>query len=159
MAYLPLIPRISAPLKEQFLIPRPDSVATLTTLRKMGYQTGLISNTSVEVPLLWPETSFAQLMDTLIFSCSVGYAKPDEQIYQMALQNLAVLPEECLYVGDGGSLELTGAKRVGMYPVLIRTPDAHTWILDWSREDAKHWDGPTIAPLAELLGLLGELAP
>lgn len=48
---------------------------------------------------------------------NVGLLKPDERIYELAMQHLNVLPKECLYVGDGGSQELYGAKSVGMKTV------------------------------------------
>ncbi|MDE7239961.1 MAG: HAD hydrolase-like protein, partial [Lachnospiraceae bacterium] len=35
-------------------------------------------------------------------------------IYELAMQRLHVSPEACLFVGDGGSNELCGAKEAGM---------------------------------------------
>jgi len=33
------------------------------------------------------------------------------------MQELSVIPDECVYVGDGGSNELESAKKLGMKPV------------------------------------------
>jgi len=44
-------------------------------------------------------------------------------MYRLACTGLAVTPAECLYVGDGGSGELTGAAAVGMRPVLLADDD------------------------------------
>ena len=33
------------------------------------------------------------------------------------MSELAVVPEECLYIGDGGSFELETAKSLGMHPL------------------------------------------
>jgi len=49
--------------------------------------------------------------------------KPDPRIYHLALERLKVKPQDCLYVGDGSSHELTGARKVGMHPVQIHVPD------------------------------------
>ncbi len=49
----------------------------------------------------------------------IGLVKPDPAIYQLACQRLGVIPEDCRYVGDGGSNELTGADASGMRAVLI----------------------------------------
>lgn len=49
-----------------------------------------------------------------VFSCNVGLLKPDRQIYELAMEHLNVSPEQCLFVGDGGSNELCGAKSAGM---------------------------------------------
>ena len=40
--------------------------------------------------------------------------KPDSCIYREAAKRLCVDPEECIFVGDGGSNELTGAREAGM---------------------------------------------
>jgi putative hydrolase of the HAD superfamily len=36
--------------------------------------------------------------------------KPDPRIFQLACKRLGLQPEDCLYVGDGGSNEFTAAK-------------------------------------------------
>ena len=40
--------------------------------------------------------------------------KPDIRIYEETANLLGVALSECIFVGDGGSDELTGAKTVGM---------------------------------------------
>jgi len=54
-----------------------------------------------------------------VFSCEVGLAKPDPAIYHLAAARLGVEPAECLFVGDGGSDELSGAGAAAMTPVLL----------------------------------------
>ena len=134
------------------LTPRSDAVETLTQLKQRGYSLGLISDCSPEVPLLWQETPFVPLIDTVIFSCVVGLKKPDSRIYRLACQNLGLIPEDCLYVGDGASRELTGASRVGMHPVLIRAPyeDSH----DSYRPDAEEWQGRRVSSLKQVMTFL-----
>jgi putative hydrolase of the HAD superfamily len=61
-------------------------------------------------------------------------------------------PETCLYIGDGGSFELTGAQGVGMDAVCIRVPyedgdDAH-------RVEAEDWSGPVISSLKDVISLV-----
>ena len=133
------------------LIPRPDALSTLAALRQNGYTLGLISDCSSEVPLLWQESAFADVFDTAIFSCSVGMKKPHPTIYQSACEQLGVVPERCLYVGDGSSDELSGALWYGMHPVLISYPDE----ADVIRYDAEVWDGARITSLTEVLSLVG----
>jgi putative hydrolase of the HAD superfamily len=133
-------------------VPRPDALPALTTLKSRGYKLGLISDCSNEPPLIWPTSPFAPLFDATIFSCRVGLKKPEPQIYHMATEQLGVKPEECLYVGDGDSHELSGAAQVGMTSVLIRVPgDAHG---DALHLDAEDWTGPTITSLSEVLGIV-----
>ena len=85
-------------------------------------------------------------------SCVVGMKKPDPQIYLLVCEKLGVNPEDCVYVGDGGSNELTGAAGVGMYPVMIQDPgeDEDTHVVD----KEKSWNGPVISTLNEILRIL-----
>lgn len=62
----------------------------------------------------WEQSPLFKYFNDAIFSCNVGLLKPDKQIYELALQRLNVSPEECLFVGDGGSNELCGAKSAGL---------------------------------------------
>jgi putative hydrolase of the HAD superfamily len=55
----------------------------------------------------------------VVFSCDVGMKKPDSEIYERSLFELGVRAAEALFVGDGGSDELLGAKRVGLTTVLM----------------------------------------
>jgi len=94
------------------------------------------------------------LIDVAIFSCVAGMKKPDPRIYRLATTQLAVEPENCLYIGDGSSKELTGAAEVGMHPVLIRDPDEDSSEVHRVDAEAEEWDGPVIASLSETLTLL-----
>ena len=134
----------------QALIPRHDSVKALIQLRTLGYKIGLISDCTKEVSVLWPDTQFARFFDAAILSCLVGVRKPDPQIYDLACEQLKVIPRKCLYVGDGGSQELTGASRAGMGAVLIRTPYDDS--VDSVREE---WQGTRVSSVREVLQVVG----
>ena len=134
------------------LRPREDAVETLTRLKSFGLQTALISDCSLEVPMLWSETPFAPLIDTALFSSREGLCKPDAALYHRACERLHVAPEQCLYVGDGNSQELSGAKAVGMTAVLIAVPGAVSY--DYGRLEAADWQGQRVAALSELMDLV-----
>src|SRR4029434_840287 len=104
---------------ERGLKPKPDAITTLSKLKDMGYKIGLLSNCSIEIPILWPETEFAPLVDSAIFSSRECLKKPDLRIYSLACDRLNVSPRDCLYVADGENYELAAAARVGLHPVLI----------------------------------------
>ncbi len=139
-------------LTRQALAPRAQAVEVLYQIRLMGFKTGLISDCGPAVPLVWKETSFAGLFDATVFSCREGLKKPDPKFYQIILERLGVPARECLYVGDGHSGELEGAKGMGMKPALI-----------WSAIDpgeserliVKDWQGATLVSLPEVVSLLG----
>jgi putative hydrolase of the HAD superfamily len=133
------------------LVPKPDAVTTLAQLKRTGFKVGLLSNCSIEIPILWPETEFADLFHSTIFSSRERIKKPAPQIYHLACERLGVEPENCLYVADGENYELTAARKVGMHPVLIKTSETHKEV----RREAREWNGTTISSLTELLPRVG----
>lgn len=131
--------------------PRPGAVETLTWLRERGYRTALVSMCAPDTPAFWHASPLAGLIEVLVFSCEVGLRKPDAAIYLAAAEGLGVEPSACLYVGDGGYRELTGAQAVGMRPVRIVDPDEPAQVL---RPEPDDWQGPIITSLTELRTLL-----
>jgi putative hydrolase of the HAD superfamily len=136
------------------LTPRADAVETLTWLRANGYRTGLISNCSTEVPLVWPDSPLAALIDAAVFSCRERLRKPDPRIYLRACERLQVAPTSCLYVGDGGAQELTGAAAVGMHAVQICVPDEDPY--DAAMLGRQAWSGPRISRLSEVISCIAD---
>lgn len=131
------------------LDPRPDALETLARLKDDGYKLGLLSNCSIEIPILWPETAFADLIDSAIFSSRERLKKPDPRIYQIACERLGVEPETCLYIADGENYELTAAGKVGLHPVLLRNSlrDNGSELL----REAREWQGDSIGSPTEVL--------
>ncbi len=127
---------------------RNDLIETLTTLKRRGYKIGLISDCSPDVPVLWPTVDFHRFFDCVIFSCEAGVKKPNPEIYKMAANGLGVRFDECYYIGDGGSQELTGAFNVGMHPILIRSVEDEK--KDIHRKYADNWNGERIYSLSAL---------
>jgi putative hydrolase of the HAD superfamily len=135
------------------LEPKPDAVATLARLKNEGYKLALLSNCSIEIPILWPETAFADLIDQPIFSSRERLKKPDPCIYHLACERLGVEPLACLYIADGENYELTAAAKVGMHPVLIRTSSLET--RGEVLREAREWQGDTVCSVPEVLRLIG----
>ncbi|MEM7015940.1 MAG: HAD-IA family hydrolase [Pseudomonadota bacterium] len=97
-----------------------ENVDILQTLRDKGKKLALISNADVMEIQAWERASpIAKLFDVTVFSCHVGYAKPDPKIYQLTMRELAVDAKDCLFIGDGGSGELKGAQDCGITTVMI----------------------------------------
>ena len=128
--------------------PREGAVETLTELRARGIRTGLVTVCSEDAVDVWPETPFGPLFDAAVFSCSVGYRKPDPRIYLLVCEQLRVEPEAAIFVGDGANDELAGAERVGMRAVLIHRDGDHA--------AEQRFAGPRITTLRQLLDLLSD---
>jgi putative hydrolase of the HAD superfamily len=90
----------------------------LKSLRERNIKIGLISNADVIDSKYWNESPLAQFFESVIFSCDVGMLKPEPGIYDLALKSLNVFTEKSIFVGDGGSNELYGAKMTGMRTII-----------------------------------------
>jgi putative hydrolase of the HAD superfamily len=90
----------------------------LASLRNSGKRLGLVSNASAMEVSGWSGSPIAPCFDSVVFSCFVGCAKPDGRIYRICTDELCVAPEESIFVGDGESKELEGAKNLGMTTVM-----------------------------------------
>jgi putative hydrolase of the HAD superfamily len=142
--------QIRVPFSRESIVSRHDAIETLIELKRRGFSTGLLSNCSHEVPLLWPDTQFASLIHHPHFSCKERLRKPWPEFFERALASMELRPEECLYVADGDLGEMAGAKAVGMKGVLIRDRDENGEVF---RADEEVWDGQTIENLSELLSM------
>ena len=133
---------------------RDEAVPVLTELRRRGVLSGLVSDCCHELPMFLPTLPVAPLLSTCVYSIEVGACKPDPRMYRAACERLGVRPRDCLYVGDGGSQELSGAEAVGMTAVRLAASDL-AGHLQFNAETG--WTGPDIGSLADSLALLGRL--
>lgn len=100
-----------------FAHPDESVLHMLFSLKQQGLKLALCSNCSAdEVAGLFTSPLYP-LFDAVILSYQAGLVKPDKQIYLHCANQLSLLPEECLFVGDGGSKELFGAENAGMHPL------------------------------------------
>jgi len=138
----------SAFTKKSLMLYREDLIELLEEIKIRGYKLALISDCSPDVPEIWNEMEYSKFFDEAIFSCSVKLKKPDEKIYNLVLDKLGEKAENCYYVGDGGSFELTGAKKVGMHPILIKSLEDEK--KDIYKKYLDNFDGDRIYGLKEL---------
>jgi len=120
--------------------PRPGVLDTIAELHRRELGVGLITVCSEDVVDVWDETPFADVFDSVVFSCSCGYRKPDPRIYELALGELGVEAPESIFVGDGANDELAGAEAVGMRAVQVGA--------------TRPWSGERISKIREVLELL-----
>lgn len=126
---------------------RPEAIPVLTRLREHGFRIGMLSDCTIELPEAWPRLAVAELVDVPVFSCLERTRKPDPRLFRKVAAGLRVPPGQCLYVGDGGGRELTGATEVGMRAVLLAGPD---WRPHGARDREPDWPGLRISSLTEL---------
>lgn len=105
----------------------PRVIGTLEELRRRGYLLGLVSNADVTETIGWAGSPLAGLFDKAVFSCEVGYAKPEPEIYRLSLERLGAGAEEAVFIGDGSSGELEGARRAGLDTVMAAGVIRRIW--------------------------------
>ena len=142
-----------AQFREVLSRPRPEVPSLLATLRVRGVRVGLITDCSAETPRLWPELGWNLPVEAPLFSWVEGRRKPDPELYLKALRLLDLSPEDCLYVGDGGSQELSGAEAVGI--AARRILYGNHLALEHMRYDPdQSWSGEAVTSLSEILPLV-----
>lgn len=115
--------------KEQFLkhthtdfIPSENVYKLAEQLRANGIGTGLLSNVFAMNAMQLRDQGRYDGFEPIILSCDVGYAKPDPQIYKIAIKQAGVLPQEILFVDDQQKC-VQAAQAAGMQTVLAQDPD------------------------------------
>lgn len=137
-------------IRHQMFAFRADAVSTLIGLAGIGLRTGLISDCTHELTLVWPELEIAPHIEVPVFSVLEGIKKPNPEIYLRATRRLGVDPSETVFVGDGGSNELQGATDVGMTAIWIKDPAAEDAVI-YGR--AK-WSGLSVTSLSQILEII-----
>ena len=100
--------------KECFNHLHEEIIPMLRGLKKAGFKIGLITNCFSEEVDLIKESVLYKYFDAAMFSYEQGVKKPDPVIFERCMSSLGVLPEECVYVGDGGANELERARELGI---------------------------------------------
>ena len=95
----------------------PEVISVLNTLKNIGVRMGVVSNTTN--PRFMKENEMKAVglkpyFEFAIYSSDTPYRKPHPSIFELAIENLKMKPEEILFVGDNISLDVVGAKNVGM---------------------------------------------
>jgi len=134
------------------LVPKKQTLDTLQHLRVMGLKLGLLSNCPPDVHIMWPHSALAPLLDVTGFSSEMALRKPDLQSYRFACRRLSVQPHHALFMGDGGSQELSGAAAAGLRPVQLRAVNDDP--VNDQGLDREQWHGPNISRLGDLVLLI-----
>lgn len=94
-----------------------EIIPLFQALHEKNIKIGLITNCYFEEKDAIEKSIFMDYFDSVCMSCELGVKKPDVSIFNICMEKLGVEPEECIYVGDGGSYELETARSIGMYPI------------------------------------------
>jgi putative hydrolase of the HAD superfamily len=122
-----------------------DARPALDALAGRGIKLGVVSNFEPWLEDVLALEGVDHLFVAVAISGKLGVAKPDPEIFRAALQEAGAVAEASVHVGDQPAMDVAGARKVGITPVLIdrfaRHPDP----------DGAH----RVTSLTELVELLG----
>jgi HAD superfamily hydrolase (TIGR01549 family) len=125
------------------------------------YKIGVVSNFAMPecVEQIFEKFRLKGLFDTVVISGSINKRKPSPEIFQKALTSLGVEASKAVFVGDTPSLDVKGARNVGIKSVLIRRPttgptDSTSLVYKPPEEDENVRPDKVIRNLKELLRVL-----
>ncbi len=96
-----------------------DVALALTGLKERGLVLGLISNVDRDIAPFYQGLGLSAWLQVMVTSQEVGFNKPHPEIFQAALKQAGVKPEEAIYVGDQYKIDVLGANGVGMVGILL----------------------------------------
>ena len=101
-----------------------DTMPSLKELKENEFRMAIVSNTSWGSPATPWRREIRRLgldayMNAIVLDRDVGWRKPSRRIFEFAMKNLRVTPNECLFVGDEPKWDLIGPRAVGMEALLI----------------------------------------
>ncbi len=102
-------------------VPKKEVFALASRLKAKGYTVGLLSNAEQAAMIFFHEQGYA-MFDAAVFSCAEGTRKPEQRIYEIALERLSVRPHEALFIDDRADF-IAGAKRLGIHTILFKNPE------------------------------------
>jgi putative hydrolase of the HAD superfamily len=106
--------------KLAYLKPDPDVIPTLIALRDKDRKIGIVSNgRSVKQWEKIIRLGLQHFFHTVVISEEVGFEKPDPKIFELALKELGVKPEETAYVGNTPEVDVLGANAAGLVSVRL----------------------------------------
>jgi len=91
-------------------------------LRNKGIRTGILSNIFAMNAEVLRRKGWYDGFDPIILSCEEGYAKPDKEFYQIAINRVGIDPHEIVFVDDQDKC-IGPAQELGMYTVKAVGPE------------------------------------
>ena len=122
--------------------------AMLDSLSSSGFRLGMVTNGDANHQAATIEAlGMAPRFGSIVISGVEGVRKPEAEIFQRALRRLDAKPENAVFVGDHPTVDIGGARAVGMFAI-------------WKKTD--YWTAPVqmdgaIESLSELSDLISGL--
>jgi putative hydrolase of the HAD superfamily len=118
-AAAPIAERYSR-LRDAYIKPFADAIDTVQWLQVRGYRLALLTNGATDAQQGKIERfSLGRLFDTILIEGTLGFGKPDPRVFERALAELRVNPEEAWMAGDNLEWDVREPQRLGLSTVWI----------------------------------------
>ena len=109
----------------RYVLPYYDTLYTLEKLSQKGFQIGVIANGKSKIKQFRLHSlGLMHVINYLSTSETVGFRKPHPKIFEDMIDQLGVLPEQIMYVGDDALNDVAPARAMGMVSVWYKQEDA-----------------------------------
>ncbi|HEX6971714.1 MAG TPA: HAD family hydrolase [Limnochordia bacterium] len=99
---------------EGLYAPIPGVGEIVASLAAAGYRQAVVSNWPPSLSRFLVHHGFACYFSIIVGSGDVGCLKPDPRLFRRALAELAVAPEQAVFVGDDPARDMVPARALGM---------------------------------------------
>jgi putative hydrolase of the HAD superfamily len=97
-----------------------DVLPALIRWQEAGIQLGIISNFDSRIHQVLEVLELREFFGTITISSLAGVAKPNPEIFAIALKKHDCLPQEAWHIGDSLAEDYQGAQTAGIRPFLIQ---------------------------------------
>lgn len=109
-----------AKAKHSRVKPFPGAVEALEHLRSSGLRLGLVTNGSSSGQRNKIDRfNLAQFFDVILIEGEIGFGKPDERMFQVAVQQLGSDPKKSWMVGDRLDSDVDAAQHLGLHGIWV----------------------------------------
>ncbi|MBD2775499.1 HAD-IA family hydrolase [Iningainema tapete] len=97
----------------------PDVLPSLTKWRSMGIELGVVSNFDSRIYSVLQALELRDYFESITICTQVGTAKPDPQIFAIALEKHDCAPEAAWHIGDSITEDYHAAKAAGLRAIWV----------------------------------------
>jgi putative hydrolase of the HAD superfamily len=101
----------------------PDTIPTLQKWQQKNIQLGIISNFDSRLERILESLELKMFFQSITISSTAGFAKPEPQIFTIALAKHHCFPEQVWHIGDSFTEDYQGAKKAGIKSFWLNRSD------------------------------------
>lgn len=97
----------------------PEVKEVLAYLKNKDVKLAMLSNNHTFIESVHTNLDIAQYFDVITLSHKVGYAKPQKEIYELCLNQLDIVAQDAIMIGDQKEKDVDMPKSLGMEALLF----------------------------------------